>query len=276
MCEKYLFVSIIVASYNYGRYLKANLESLINQTYKNIEIIVIDDGSTDNSLEIIKEYIKKDSRVKLLTHKNNRNRGLKISLQKALQIAKGEYVAFCESDDYWDIHHIEEKVKYLKENPEAEIVICDFTPFGQDKSSIEHYTLSDGLVRLFDYLKKLKKPKIIFYDTLKMWTFPTFSIVMVKTNRLLECNWEVPSKNGVDIWLWKQLMLTSKTGYVNKKLTFFRRSGESLVPESLIKESFSTDEYWAELEKVLEETIKKQPKTLQGLKYLIKNNLKMK
>ena len=109
MCEKYLFVSIIVASYNYGRYLKANLESLINQTYKNIEIIVVDDGSTDNSLEIIKEYIKKDSRVQLLTHKNNINRGLKISLQKALQIAKGEYVAFCESDDYWDIHHYRRK-----------------------------------------------------------------------------------------------------------------------------------------------------------------------
>ena len=62
-----------------------------------------------------------------------------------------------------------------------------------------------------------------------------FSIVMVKTNRLLECNWEVPSKNGVDIWLWKQLMLTSKTGYVNKPLLIFVTGMEKFI-ESIPQE----------------------------------------
>lgn len=257
-----ILVSIIVASYNYGRYLRENLESLHNQTYKNIEVIVMDDGSTDNSLEIINEYVNKDSRFKLITHENNANKGLTVSLQKALNYCKGEYIAFCESDDYWDIHHIEEKVNYINSNPEADVVVCDYEVFGTSKKLVDSYKNDEGCINLFNYLRNLKKPKEIFFDTFKMWAFPTFSIVMVRKEKLQQCNWDVPSKNCIDIWLWKQLMLKTKTGYVDKKLTFYRRNNDSLVVMEL-----GVDEYNSKLDEILKPYIKKAPVSMSKIKY---------
>ena len=229
--EKNILVSIIVASYNYGRYLRENLESLKNQTYTNIEIIVVDDGSTDNSIEIINEYVETDKRFKLIIHDNHSNLGLNKSLKKALEYCNGDYIAFCESDDYWAPNHVEEKVNYINKHPNAGIVVCDFIPFGTDKKSINTYTNSQGLIKLYNYLKNLKSPQIIFFDVLKYWTFPTFSIVMVKASELKQCDFDAPVKCGTDIWLWRQLMIKTRTGYVDKKLTYFRRSGESLVSD---------------------------------------------
>lgn len=77
-------VSIIVTSYNYDKYISETLNSLINQTYKNIEIIVMDDGSSDNSINIIKNYQKQDPRIKLITHPNNENKGLAFSVKTAI------------------------------------------------------------------------------------------------------------------------------------------------------------------------------------------------
>ena len=90
-------ISIIVPVYNVEDYLKACLDSIINQTYKNLEIILIDDGSTDNSGKICDEYAGKDNRIKLI-HKPNV--GLSDARNAGLEIAKGEYIGFVDSDDY--------------------------------------------------------------------------------------------------------------------------------------------------------------------------------
>lgn len=90
-------VSIIVPIYNVERYLKQCIESLINQSLSNIEIILVDDGSPDNSGIIADEYVKKDSRIKVI-HQNNH--GLGPARNSGLKIAKGEYVGFVDSDDY--------------------------------------------------------------------------------------------------------------------------------------------------------------------------------
>lgn len=90
-------ISIIVPVYNVEDYLKACLDSIINQTYKNLEIILIDDGSTDNSGKICDEYAGKDNRIKVI-HKPNG--GLSDARNAGLEIAKGEYIGFVDSDDY--------------------------------------------------------------------------------------------------------------------------------------------------------------------------------
>ena len=91
------FISIIVPVYNVEDYLRKCLESIINQTYKNLEIILIDDGSTDNSGKICDEYADKDNRIQVI-HKING--GLSDARNAGLEIAKGEYIGFVDSDDY--------------------------------------------------------------------------------------------------------------------------------------------------------------------------------
>ena len=90
-------VSVIIPVYNVEAYLRECLDSVINQTLKEIEIICVNDGSTDNSLDIIKEYAEKDNRIVII---NQENQGLSCSRNNALKIAKGKYIGFLDSDDY--------------------------------------------------------------------------------------------------------------------------------------------------------------------------------
>ena len=101
-------VSIIISVYNAEKYISTCIESVINQTYKDLEIICIDDGSKDNSLAILKEFAKNDARIIILSHENI---GLASSRNEALKIAKGEYVQFVDADDYLRIDAIELLVK---------------------------------------------------------------------------------------------------------------------------------------------------------------------
>ena len=93
-------ITVIIPVYNVEKYLKECLESIINQTYKNLEIILIDDGSTDASGEICDEYSKRDNRIRVV-HKANG--GLSSARNLGLDIANGEYVTFIDSDDYIDL-----------------------------------------------------------------------------------------------------------------------------------------------------------------------------
>ena len=92
-----IVISIIVPIYNTEKYLNECVDSIINQTYKNIEIILVNDGSTDNCLKICDEYAKKDKRVKVI-HKENG--GLSSARNSGLDILTGKYVCFIDSDDY--------------------------------------------------------------------------------------------------------------------------------------------------------------------------------
>ena len=84
-------VSIIVPVYNVEKYLSKCLESLINQTLKDIEIICVNDGSTDNSLSILKEYANKDSRIKII---DKQNEGVSVARNTGIEVATGEYLMF--------------------------------------------------------------------------------------------------------------------------------------------------------------------------------------
>lgn len=113
-------VSVIIPVYNTEKFLKECLDSIINQTLKDIEIICVDDGSIDNSLNILNEYSQKDSRIKFLTQQN---KGAGAARNKALEIANGEFLAFIDSDDYCESNFLEKMyAKACKTN--ADITIC--------------------------------------------------------------------------------------------------------------------------------------------------------
>ncbi len=115
-------ISVIVPVYNVEKYVDKCIESIINQTYKNLEIILVDDGSTDNSGKICDEYAKADSRV-VVMHKNNG--GLSDARNTGINEAKGRYITFVDSDDYIDVNMIELMYERIfKDN--SDMCMCNF------------------------------------------------------------------------------------------------------------------------------------------------------
>lgn len=115
-------VSVIIPVYNVQEYLDKCISSVINQTYKNIEIIIIDDGSTDNSLSICKKYSAADKRIKLISKKNS---GISATRNLGLKETNGEYIFWVDSDDYVADYAIEELYRNIKKY-NCDMSICEF------------------------------------------------------------------------------------------------------------------------------------------------------
>lgn len=115
-------ISIIVPVYNVEKYLEHCLNSIINQTYKNLEIILVNDGSTDNSLEICESFKQKDSRIKIITKGNG---GLSSARNEGLKIAKGNYISFVDSDDWIDADFIKALYNNLI-STDSDMSTCEF------------------------------------------------------------------------------------------------------------------------------------------------------
>lgn len=118
---KDVLVSVIVPCYNVEKYIKKGIESLINQTLKDIEIIVINDGSKDNTLKILKNYQKNDKRIKIIDKKNE---GVSIARNAGLKQAKGKYICFMDSDDWVEKDYLEQMYNKISKN-NYDIVACD-------------------------------------------------------------------------------------------------------------------------------------------------------
>ena len=134
-------ISIVVPIYNVEKYLKQCIDSVINQTYKNLEIILVDDGSTDSCAYICDEYTKKDERIKVIHKKNG---GLSDARNVGLDIAKGEYVSFIDSDDYISEDFIEKMYNALIDN-NAEISQCNLVKVNDNAEILEKIGYIDNI-----------------------------------------------------------------------------------------------------------------------------------
>lgn len=113
-------ISVILPVYNSEKYLDESISSILNQTFKNIELIIINDGSKDNSLKIIKKYADKDKRIKLIN--NSKNIGLAASLNKAIEKSQGKYIARMDADDVSFPERLKIQFNYLESN--LDVFLC--------------------------------------------------------------------------------------------------------------------------------------------------------
>ena len=215
--------TIIVASYNYRRYIGQTLNSILAQTYKDFEVLVVDDCSQDDSVSLIKEYCQKDARVRLI--ENDKNLGLVRTLKKAVSLAQNPWLAFCESDDYWTPDYLAEKAAYIKAHPETAIVVNDVALFGDDKAmaKVKKERVS------FEKLKKYQDPRSMYADLFYHNIIPTFSCAVVRKDLLEACDFNPVQPALLDWWLWRQLAPDYKVGYIDKKLTFWRMHDNSYI-----------------------------------------------
>ena len=128
-------VSIIVPVYNVSKYLDECILSLINQTYKNIEILIVDDGSIDESLDICEEYAKKDDRIILI---RNSHEGVSVARNTGIENASGDWISFVDSDDYAELNMIEELINRSLEY-DYDIVIGSYSVINERSLKKEKY-----------------------------------------------------------------------------------------------------------------------------------------
>lgn len=143
-------VSVIIPVYNVEQYLRKCLDSICNQTLKNIEIICVNDCSPDNSLAILQEYAQADSRIKIVNREQNG--GLAAARNSGLEVAQGEYVAFVDSDDYISLDFCE-KLYLASDNGKFDIV----------KGADIHVVYNNGKVDVWPQNEEIRKNKINFY-----------------------------------------------------------------------------------------------------------------
>ena len=147
-------ISIVVPIYNVENYLEECIDSLISQTYSNLEILLIDDGSTDNSGKIADDYMKKDERIKVFHKKNG---GLSDARNYGIIRAKGKYICFIDSDDYVNKHFVSKLYQLItKENSIVSVIgyqkftnESEITDYAQEEKNITVFTKEDGLNQLF-------------------------------------------------------------------------------------------------------------------------------
>jgi glycosyltransferase involved in cell wall biosynthesis len=110
-------ISVVMSVYNGEKYLREAIESILNQTFKDFEFVIVDDRSTDKTSEIINEYFQKDNRIKVI--KNDRNMGLTRSLNKAINQSSGNYIARMDADDIAIKERLEKQVDFMERNPDV-------------------------------------------------------------------------------------------------------------------------------------------------------------
>lgn len=132
MIEELPLISVLVCNYNYGKYIEETLDSILAQTYPSLEVVIVDDGSSDNSVEIIKKYIKNHKDRSLTLKAKKQNQGICFARNDAIDLAKGDYLIFLDSDDTLPAEYIAEMYKTIVKQ-KADVVYGDVAAFGAEK-----------------------------------------------------------------------------------------------------------------------------------------------
>ncbi len=218
-------VSIIIPNYNKGKYIKEAIDSALNQTYKNIEVIVVDDGSTDESIEIIKSYGKK-IKAYFLPHKNAnvaRNYGFKKS--------RGEYIQFLDSDDIISKDKIEKQVEVFKKE-EIDIVLCHWRHFNDDGSM-------EDIRKIPEYLKNRELLKWILKGN---WFSPCAPLY--KRKFISDLSWDESLRRAQDSdFHFKVALKEPKIKTIKEVLAYYRNTDKKLKSHTEYRRIWLEDTY---------------------------------
>lgn len=203
-------VSIVIPVYNAEGFIKETIQTVLDQTYTNWELILVNDCSTDKSKEIIKDYLK-DKRIKLIDNKVNSRAA--ISRNNGVNVAKGRYICFLDADDKWDKEKLEKQVKFMKEKHAA----FSFTSY----EFADEKCIPNG--------KKVIVPNTITYnEALKNTTISTIT-VMFDMEKLSKKDIYMPNVKSEDTATWWSILKKIDCAYgLRDVLSYYRRSKGTL------------------------------------------------
>lgn len=220
-------VSIIVPVYNVEKYIGRCIEAIIEQTYKNIEVILVNDCSADESLSICKSYASKDNRIIVL--ENKKQSGASASRNAGIEKATGEYIMFVDSDDYPCNNYVEEMVKTIEEK-NVDIVRCKAITHNSDGSfHIENLKTHTGQTYYGDEVKKFAKNNLIVFSESYICAY-IWAIIVKREKITVRYNPTVYSRN--DLVFFVQLLIESDISsiyFLDKPLYNYCYNGNSLT-----------------------------------------------
>lgn len=154
-------ISVVVPVYNVELYLRQCLDSIINQSYSNLEIILVDDGSEDQSLKICEDFASKDSRIKVIHQKNA---GVSVARNKGIEAATGEYITFLDSDDWIEKEMYKEMMRINIQHKDVDIVMCDFLNVKNNNTEKITVDIRNGFYSRQDIIKELYPTLLVTED----------------------------------------------------------------------------------------------------------------
>ncbi|MEE3427352.1 MAG: glycosyltransferase [Ruminococcus sp.] len=212
-------ISVIIPIYKVEAYLDRCVESVINQTYKNLEIILVDDGSPDNCPKMCDEWAKTDNRIVVIHKKNG---GLSDARNTGMKVAKGEYISFIDSDDYISLDFFETLLS-VTEKEESDIAECGVVKFYEDERfeeysddlSVSTFETEAGLAGLID-----EKP---FHQ--HVWN------KLYKTEIVKDIPYAVGKLNEDEFWTYQVFGRAKRVSKINKTMYYYFQRSSSIMGE---------------------------------------------
>lgn len=205
-------ISIALASYNGGRYIKEQLDSILDQTIQDFEVVVCDDRSTDDTWNIIKQYASKDCRIRI--YRNEKNLGFVKNFEKAISLCEGEYIALCDQDDTWTPHHLEVLLVNIGESS----IACGNAEMVTELGESWGYKLSE-----IDRVEVFPKNEIDRAFRLLYFGNPYQGASMLIKREFLESALPIPDTNCHDIWFAILACFNGGLQFVDEVITYYRQ-----------------------------------------------------
>ncbi len=208
-------VSIIMPNYNCGKFLQETINSVLNQTYRNWELLIVDDCSTDNSVEVIRSFCDKDERIKLFV--NEKNSGAAASRNLAMREATGKWIAFLDSDDLWLAEKLEKQLAFMADNG-----------YRFSYTSYEHVDEQTEKLNI-----KVIGPKVLSKRKMFHYCYPGCLTVMYDCSDIGTVQIPDEIANGEnDYAIWLKVVKFYKCYYLSEILALYRVRNASLSHKS--------------------------------------------
>lgn len=222
-------VSVVIPMYNVGKYIKESIKSVLEQTYHHFELILVDDGSTDNTLDVVNQF--DDTRIRLI---HQVNRGLSGARNTGIDAARGGYVALLDADDYWAKTKLERHIRHLNANPKVGISYCPSLFVSEEGALLG--------VGQFPKLRNVSKQHIFCRNpvgngsspVIRRSVFSEIAFFGQKRDKYRRMYFDESLKQSEDIELWTRIAIKTKWKFegINSALTYYRVNNEGLSADT--------------------------------------------
>lgn len=248
-------VSVIIPNYNHASFLKARIKSVLEQTFTDIEVILLDDCSTDNSVELIKVFQDAGASINIVPNKVNSGSPF-IQWNKGVSMAKAEYIWIAESDDVADISFLDELVYQLDQNPNVALAYCQSNKMdasGSVTGSWKDWT-DDLDLKLFAENFTMSGLEYIERFLIHRNTIPNASAVLFRKSVYEQIEGADENIKNCSDWLtWLKMLLNHDVAFVSKPLNYFRYHANSVI--ALAHSEHSTKMYQEMYDRKMRETL---------------------
>ena len=221
-------VSVVMATYNGDKFIRLQIESILNQSYSNLEIVVVDDASSDNTLTILQEYANADDRISI--YPNDKNIGFVANFERGLMLVKGEYIALSDQDDIFDKNKIQSLINALKASSGCDLVCSDIRLIDGDGNLIANSMWKS--TNIGSHKKRYDFRRLVYQNYVT-------GCSMLMTRKLCDRSLPFPDDCLFHDW-WITVVAASRNCggicFVNEPLISYRQHGGNVIGVNL-KES---------------------------------------